>query len=134
MHPCANQECLDCPAVRKPANPATHEATTAEEIWTDSGGDVDIVGGGVGTGGRLTGIARVLKPRKPGLRIIGVEPLESAVLSGHTPARIVLKELARGSRRFVTPGENPRIDGAGRLILASRRDHADRVVGMTVAR
>jgi cysteine synthase A len=59
-----------------PANPAVHEATTAEEIWTDSGGDVDIVVGGVGTGGTLTGIARALKPRKPGLRIIGVEPLE----------------------------------------------------------
>jgi cysteine synthase A len=65
-----------------PANPAAHEATTAEEIWADTDGKVDFVIGGVGTGGTLTGIARALKPRRPGLRIIGVEPQESAVLSG----------------------------------------------------
>jgi cysteine synthase A len=65
-----------------PANPAAHEATTAEEIWADTDGKVDFVVGGVGTGGTLTGIARALKPRRPGLRIIGVEPQESAVLSG----------------------------------------------------
>jgi cysteine synthase A len=65
-----------------PANPAAHEATTAAEIWTDTQGTVDFVVGGIGTGGTLTGIARALKPRRPGLRIIGVEPLESAVLSG----------------------------------------------------
>ena len=65
-----------------PANPAVHEATTAEEIWADSDGAVDIVVGGVGTGGTMTGIARALKPRKPGLRCYVVEPAESAVLSG----------------------------------------------------
>jgi cysteine synthase len=73
-----------------PANPAVHAATTAVEIWADTQGLVDLVVGGVGTGGTLTGIARTLKPRRPGLRIIGVEPQESAVLSGDSagPHRI----------------------------------------------
>lgn len=65
-----------------PANPAVHEASTAEEIWQDTDGQVDIIVGGAGTGGTLTGIARRLKPRRPGLRVIAVEPTESAVLSG----------------------------------------------------
>jgi cysteine synthase A len=65
-----------------PANPDIHAATTAEEIWTDTAGQVDIVVGGAGTGGTLTGIARALKPRRQGLRIVLVEPSESAVLSG----------------------------------------------------
>lgn len=68
-----------------PANPAAHAATTAEEIWTDTAGMVDIVVGGVGTGGTMTGIARALKPRRAGLRCILVEPAESAVLSGDEP-------------------------------------------------
>jgi len=62
-----------------PANPDIHAATTAEEIWTDTAGRVDIVVGGAGTGGTQTGIARALKPRRPGLRIVLIE---SAVLSG----------------------------------------------------
>ncbi len=65
-----------------PANPAAHEKTTAEEIWADTDGTVDAVVSGIGTGGTVTGIARALKPRKPQLRIVGVEPEESAVLSG----------------------------------------------------
>jgi cysteine synthase A len=65
-----------------PANPAIHEATTAEEIWTDTAGLVDMVVAGAGTGGTLTGIGRALRPRRPGLRIVAVEPAESAVLSG----------------------------------------------------
>src|SRR3954471_24307806 len=65
-----------------PANPDIHAATTAEEIWTDTAGRVDIIVGGAGTGGTLTGIARTLKPRRPGLRMVLVEPAESAVLSG----------------------------------------------------
>ncbi|MDE2198070.1 MAG: cysteine synthase A [Rhodospirillales bacterium] len=68
-----------------PANPAIHEQTTAEEIWTDTGGEVDLVVGGAGTGGTLTGIARRLKPRRPALRVFVVEPAESAVLSGDEP-------------------------------------------------
>lgn len=65
-----------------PANPAIHESTTAAEIWEDTDGAVDVVIGGVGTGGTLTGIGHALKRRKPSLRIVGVEPAESAVLSG----------------------------------------------------
>ena len=65
-----------------PANPAIHRATTAEEIWADTDGTVDIVVAGVGTGGTVTGVGQVLKERKPGVRIIAVEPDASAVLSG----------------------------------------------------
>jgi cysteine synthase A len=65
-----------------PANPLVHEKTTAEEIWNDTKGKVDAIVIGVGTGGTLTGVARVLKPRKPDLKIIAVEPTTSPVLSG----------------------------------------------------
>jgi cysteine synthase len=65
-----------------PANPLVHELTTAQEIWNDTGGKVDALVIGVGTGGTLTGCARALKPRKPSLKIIAVEPSTSPVLSG----------------------------------------------------
>jgi cysteine synthase A len=65
-----------------PANPEIHRITTAEEIWNDTGGAIDAFVSGVGTGGTITGVAQVLKPRKPGLRIIAVEPEDSPVLSG----------------------------------------------------
>ncbi|MGI9421920.1 MAG: cysteine synthase A [Hyphomicrobiaceae bacterium] len=64
------------------ANPAVHEMTTAEEIWSDTAGEVDTIVAGIGTGGTLTGCGTVLRPRRPSLRIVGVEPTESAVLSG----------------------------------------------------
>jgi len=79
-----------------PANPAIHEATTAEEIWADTGGAVDAIVGGVGTGGTLTGIARALKPRRSGLRVIGVEPDESAVLSGDRAAPHGIQGIGAG--------------------------------------
>ena len=64
-----------------PANPEVHRKTTAEEIWRDTDGGVDIVVAGVGTGGTLTGIAQAIKPRKPSFRAVAVEPLQSAVIS-----------------------------------------------------
>ena len=67
------------------ANPAIHRATTAEEIWADTDGKVDIVVAGIGTGGTITGIGQVLKARKPGLQVIGVEPAESPILHGGAP-------------------------------------------------
>ena len=72
------------------ANPDVHRRTTAEEIWNDTGGNVDYIVAGVGTGGTITGIGQALKPRKPSLRVVAVEPEESAVLSGgrHSPHKI----------------------------------------------
>lgn len=67
---------------RNPANPEIHRQTTAEEIWRDTDGQVDIVVSGVGTGGTITGIGQVLKPRRPHLHCVAVEPAASAVLSG----------------------------------------------------
>ena len=67
------------------ANPAIHRATTAEEVWNDTDGKVDIFIAGVGTGGTITGVGQVLKERKPGVQIIGVEPEESPILNGGTP-------------------------------------------------
>ena len=69
-----------------PANPEIHRRTTAEEIWNDTDGAVDVIVSGVGTGGTLTGCGSVLKPRKPGLKMIAVEPEVSPVLSGGEPA------------------------------------------------
>jgi cysteine synthase A len=68
-----------------PANPEIHRLTTAEEIWRDTDGKVDIVVGGVGTGGTITGVAQVLKARKPGFRMVAVEPAGSPLLSGGKP-------------------------------------------------
>src|SRR5882757_1624350 len=72
------------------ANPEIHRRTTAEEIWNDTGGNIDVFVAGVGTGGTITGVGQVLKPRKPSLRIVAVEPEESPVLSGgqHSPHKI----------------------------------------------
>lgn len=67
------------------ANPAIHRATTAEEIWADTDGAVDIVVAGIGTGGTITGVGQVLKERKPGVQVIAVEPAESPILNGGQP-------------------------------------------------
>ncbi len=67
---------------KNPANPEIHRVTTAEEIWNDTDGKVDIVVGGVGTGGTITGVGEVIKKRKPEFKIVAVEPFDSPVLSG----------------------------------------------------
>ncbi len=67
------------------ANPAIHRATTAEEVWEDTDGEVDIFVAGVGTGGTITGVGQVLKERKPGVQIVAVEPADSPILNGGAP-------------------------------------------------
>jgi len=79
-----------------PANPDVHERTTAEEIWSDTDGDVDIFVAGVGTGGSITGVGHVLKQRKPGVQIVAVEPIDSPVLSGGDPAPHRIQGIGAG--------------------------------------
>ncbi|NLJ49775.1 MAG: cysteine synthase A [Candidatus Atribacteria bacterium] len=81
---------------KNPANPKIHRETTAEEIWADTDGCIDILVCGVGTGGTLTGTAEVLKDRKPSLRVVAVEPKKSAVLSGGTPASHRIQGIGAG--------------------------------------
>ena len=110
------------------ANPLIHEATTALEIWADTDGLVDMVVAGVGTGGTLTGIGRALRPRRPGLRMIGVEPAESAVLSGDEPGPHGIQGIGPGFRpsvldtaeldQVITVSEREAIAGARRCARA----------------
>ncbi|MBF0664995.1 MAG: cysteine synthase A [Brevundimonas sp.] len=79
-----------------PANPAIHRVTTAEEIWNDTAGEVDVVISGVGTGGTITGVGQVLKARKASLRMIAVEPAASPVLSGGEPGPHKIQGIGAG--------------------------------------
>jgi cysteine synthase len=79
-----------------PANPEIHRRTTAEEIWNDTQGGVDVFVSGVGTGGTITGVGQVLKPRKKSLRVVAVEPEDSAVLSGKPPGPHKIQGIGAG--------------------------------------
>jgi cysteine synthase A len=81
---------------KNPANPRIHRETTAEEIWRDTDGKVDVIVAGVGTVGTITGIAEVIKSRKPGFRAVAVEPAGSPVLSGGKPGPHKIQGIGAG--------------------------------------
>jgi cysteine synthase A len=81
---------------KNPANPAIHRRTTAEELWNDTDGQIDVLISGVGTGGTITGVSEVIKPRKPSFKAIAVEPASSSVLSGGKPGPHKIQGIGAG--------------------------------------
>lgn len=102
---------------RNPANPQVHRSTTAEEIWEDTDGEVDFLISGVGTGGTITGVAEVIKSRKPGFKAIAVEPANSQILSGGKPGPHKIQGIGAG---FVPPVLN--VDSIDEIIVVTDDD------------
>jgi cysteine synthase A len=102
---------------RNPANPQVHRSTTAEEIWEDTDGEVDFLISGVGTGGTITGVAEVIKPRKPEFKAIAVEPANSQILSGGKPGPHKIQGIGAG---FVPPVLN--VDSIDEIIVVTDDD------------
>ena len=102
---------------RNPANPQVHRSTTAEEIWEDTDGEVDILISGVGTGGTITGVAEVIKSRKPEFKAIAVEPANSQILSGGKPGPHKIQGIGAG---FVPPVLN--VDSIDEIIVVTDDD------------
>ena len=102
---------------RNPANPQVHRSTTAEEIWEDTDGEVDFLISGVGTGGTITGVAEVIKSRKPEFKAIAVEPANSQVLSGGKPGPHKIQGIGAG---FVPPVLN--VDSIDEIIVVTDDD------------
>ena len=105
---------------KNPANPKIHRETTAEEIWHDTEGKVDILVAGVGTGGTITGVAEVIKKRKPGFKVIAVEPADSPVLSGGKPGTHKIQGIGAGFRPEVL-----RMELVDEVIKVSSEDAGD---------
>jgi cysteine synthase A len=99
---------------RNPANPQVHRSTTAEEIWEDTDGEVDFLISGVGTGGTITGVAEVIKSRKPEFKAIAVEPANSPILSGGKPGPHKIQGIGAG---FVPPVLN--VDSIDEIIVVT---------------
>ena len=102
---------------RNPANPQVHRSTTAEEIWQDTDGEVDFLIAGVGTGGTITGVAEVIKSRKPEFKAIAVEPANSQILSGGKPGPHKIQGIGAG---FVPPVLN--VDSIDEIIVVTDDD------------
>ncbi len=109
-----NTDCFVPQQFNNPANPEIHRLTTAEEIWRDTGGEVDILVSGVGTGGTITGVTEVIKKRKPEFKAIAVEPADSPVLSGGKPGSHKIQGI-----------------GAGFIPQILRLDLVDEIIGVT---